>query len=228
MNRLRRILLAVNVLLILAFFALDIGAYLSLDVLHARYAELRTLTEAHPGVAAASYVSAYAIFTALNLPVAAVLTIAGGAIFGLISGTVLASVASSIGATLSFTATRLLFRAATERRFSSVIARVNQGIERDGAFYLFAVRLVPILPFFVVNMGMALTRIRTRTFWWVSQVGLLPVTIVYANAGRELGRAASGTHLAGPGLIVSLLVLGLFPLAARRLLDAYSARRRPR
>lgn len=211
--------------LILAFFVLDLGDFLSLEYLTERRDALAAQVHAHPWQSALAYFAIYVAVTGLSLPGAAVLTLAGGAVFGLLWGTVLVSFASSLGATLAFLAARFLFRDAVQRRFAERLRVVNRGIERDGPFYLFTLRLVPLFPFFVINLLLGLTPMRTGVFYVVSQLGMLPGTLVYVNAGRELGEIESLAGLLSPGLIAAFVLLGLFPLVAKKLVDWARARR---
>ena len=213
------------VLVIASFYAFDLGRFLSLAAIKARQADLEAWRAAQPVVAALVYFLAYVAVTALSLPGAAVMTLAGGAIFGLGWGLLIVSFASSIGATLAFLAARWLLGDWVRARFGQRMAAVNAGIERDGGFYLFTLRLVPVLPFFLINLAMGLTTIRPLTFYWVSQVGMLAGTLVYVNAGTQLGRIDSLAGIVSPGLLGSLVLLGLFPLAARKLIDALQARK---
>jgi dihydrolipoamide dehydrogenase len=167
----------------------------------------------------------YVAVTALSLPGAALMTLVAGAIFGLLWGTVIVSFASSIGATLAFLASRFLFRDAIQRRFGDKLRAINQGIEKEGAFYLFTLRLVPAFPFFVINLVMGLTPIPTRTFYWVSQVGMLLGTIVYVNAGTQIGQIESLRGILSPTLLISFALLGVFPLIAKKIVDAIKARK---
>jgi len=212
------------VLLIAAFFALDLGRFLSLAAIKAQQADLEAWRAAQPLLAALVYFVAYVAVTALSLPGAAVMTLAGGAIFGLGWGLLIVSFASSIGATLAFLAARWLLGGWVRARFGTRMAAVNAGMARDGGFYLFTLRLVPVLPFFLINLAMGLTSIRPLTFYWVSQVGMLAGTAVYVNAGTQLGRIDSLAGIVSPGLLGSLVLLGVFPLAARKLIDALRAR----
>jgi uncharacterized membrane protein YdjX (TVP38/TMEM64 family) len=166
----------------------------------------------------------YIVVTGLSLPGAAVMTLAGGALFGLAAGVVIISFASTIGATLACFLARFILRDFIERRFGDRLKTINEGMAREGAFYLFTLRLVPIFPFFVINLVMGLTRLRLRTFYWVSQVGMLAGTIVYVNAGQALGRIESLSGILSPRLIVSFVILGLFPLAAKKFLHLYRRR----
>ncbi|ROR34442.1 TVP38/TMEM64 family protein [Inmirania thermothiophila] len=220
MTRSRLLVLAVLALLVAAFFALDLDRHLSLEALRGRQEALQALVATHPFASAAVYFGIYVLVTALSLPGAAVMTLAGGAVFGLVWGTVLVSFASTVGATLAFLVARFLLREAVQRRFGDRLAAVNAGIERDGAFYLFSLRLVPAFPFFVINLLMALTPIRARTFYWASQLGMLPGTVVYVNAGTQLAGLRSPGDILSPGLLLSFTALALFPLAARWALRA--------
>jgi uncharacterized membrane protein YdjX (TVP38/TMEM64 family) len=221
----RWVLLAVIAALIAAFFAFDLGRYLSLERLQASKAAIDAYRDAHPLLASAAFLGIYVAVTALSLPGAVILTLAGGAVFGLLWGLVLVSFASSIGATLAFLTSRLLLRDAIQARFGDKLQPINDGIRKDGAFYLFSLRLVPVFPFFVINLVMGLTPIGAWTFYWVSQVGMLAGTIVYVNAGTELGKLESLAGILSPTLIASFVLLGLFPLIARKVVEKVNARR---
>ena len=217
--------LALLALLIGAFFALDLDRYLTLGAIKEAQAGFESLQQRSPSAFAAGYLLVYITVTALSLPGAAIMTLAGGALFGLLGGTVLVSFASSIGATLAFLAARYVFREGVQRRFGHRLGAVNNGIARDGAFYLFTLRLVPVFPFFLINLLMGLTTMRAFTFYWVSQIGMLAGTVVYVNAGTQLARIESLSGILSPALIASFAVLGFFPLAARRLARLLQARR---
>ena len=218
-------ILAAVAALIGAFFWLDLGQYLSIDELKQRQAELSAYTRENPVLSVGIYFAVYVATTALSLPGALVLTLAGGAIFGLLVGTLVVSFASSIGATLAFLVSRHLLRDGIQKRYGRSLQSINQGVERDGGFYLFAMRLVPAFPFFLINLVMGLTPIRTWTFYWVSQLGMLAGTVVYVNAGTQLAQIESAGDIASPGLIGAFVLLGLFPFIARRLLDFFKARK---
>ncbi len=207
------------------FFALDLGQYLQLSAIKSRQAQLEAWRAAQPLQAALIFFAVYVLATALSLPGAVVLTLAGGAIFGLGWGTLLISFASSIGATLAFLASRWLLGDWVQARFGERMAALNAGIAKDGAFYLFTLRLVPVVPFFVINLAMGLTRIRPLTFYGVSQLGMLPGTVVYVNAGTQLARIDSLSGIVSPGVLGSLVLLGLFPLVARKVIDLVRARK---
>ena len=225
MNLRRLLVLAVVAALIVGFFASGLQQHLSLEALKAQQAALNQQVLAQPLIASLLYVFIYILVTALSLPGAALLTLIGGALFGLGWGLLLVSFASTAGATLAMLISRFLLQDWVQKRFGSRLERINQGIDREGAFYLFALRLVPAFPFFLINLAMGLTRLPARTFWWVSQLGMLPGTLVYVNAGRELGQLDSLAGILSPGLLGAFILLGIFPLIARRLLDVIKARR---
>ena len=204
---------------IAAFFIFDLGQYLTLEALESQQAAIESYRSAHPGLTTVIYTLVYIAVTALSLPGAAVLTLAGGAIFGLLWGTVVVSFASSIGATLAFLATRFLFRDAVEARLGDRLQAIDEGINRDGPFYLFTLRLVPLFPFFMINLAMGLTALRIWTFYWVSQVGMLAGTIVYVNAGTQLAKIDSLSGILSPALLGSFVLLGLFPLLAKKVVE---------
>jgi pyruvate/2-oxoglutarate dehydrogenase complex dihydrolipoamide dehydrogenase (E3) component/uncharacterized membrane protein YdjX (TVP38/TMEM64 family) len=233
-NQGRILLLLLIALAIAAFFVFDLGAYLTLASLKARQAELASFVEARPAAAVAAFFLLYVAVTALSLPGAAILTLAAGAIFGLWEGTVIVSFASTIGASLAFLSSRYLLRDWVTGRFGGRIAAVDRGIAEDGAFYLLTLRLIPAFPFFLVNLAMGMTAIRLVTFALVSQVGMLPGTIVYVNAGTQLAAIESTSDILSPALIGSFVLLGLFPLLAKALVGrwkrhrVYRGWRRPR
>src|SRR5688572_5108001 len=225
MNKNKLIVLVVVVALIAAFFAFDLGRFFSLAYLKSSQAQFAELYQARPGLVIGSYLGVYVAVTALSLPGAAILTLAGGAIFGLLAGTVIVSFASSIGATLAFLAARFLLRDSVQARFGARLAEIDRGVAKEGAFYLFTLRLVPLVPFFVINLLMGLTKMKAGTFYWVSQLGMLAGTVVYVNAGTQLARIESLSGILHPALIGSFVLLGVFPLVAKWVLDAVKARR---
>jgi pyruvate/2-oxoglutarate dehydrogenase complex dihydrolipoamide dehydrogenase (E3) component/uncharacterized membrane protein YdjX (TVP38/TMEM64 family) len=218
-------LAVVIVAAIVAFFAFGLHHYLTLEALKARQQELDTYRAAHPLLLAGGFFAAYVIVTALSLPGAVPLTLAAGAIFGLLEGTLLVSFASTIGAMLAFLSSRLVFRESVERRFGERLKTINAGIDKEGGFYLFALRLVPVFPFFIINLLMGLTSLSVLTFYWVSQLGMLAGTVVYVNAGTQLAQLQSLSGIASPKLIGSFVLLGLFPLIARWIVGRVKARR---
>ena len=217
--------IAVIAAALVAFFALGLGKYLSLEYFKAQQQAIDAYYAANPLQTAGLFFLIYVAVTALSFPGAAVMTLVAGAIFGLAKGTVIVSFASSIGATLAFLATRLVLRDAVQSKFADKLRTINEGVEKEGAFYLFTLRLVPAFPFFVINLAMGLTPIRTWTFYWVSQAGMLLGTVVYVNAGTELARIDSLGGILSPGLLVSFVLLGFFPLIAKRIVDAIKARK---
>lgn len=231
MDRRRLILVVVIVAAVAAFFAADLGQYLSFDYLESQRNQLTELVAERPLLAGATFFLTYVVVTGLSLPGAAVMTLAGGAIFGLLWGTVLASFASTIGATIAMLVARLLLRDTVQRRFSSHLGPINRGIERDGAFYLFSLRLVPLFPFFVINLVMGLMPIRALTFFVASQIGMLPGTLVYVFAGTQLAEVSGPGDALSFDLIMAFVLLATFPwiargvsaaIARRRVLAAYS------
>ena len=219
MNVRRMALIALLIAAALAFYSFDLGRFLSLEYFKGQQAAIETWRAAHPANAALYYFLAYVAVTALSLPGATVMTLAGGAIFGLLWGTVLVSFASTAGATLAFLASRFLLRDWVKQRFGERLRAIDAGIEREGGFYLFTLRLVPAFPFFLINLAMGLTAIRTRTYYWVSQLGMLLGTIVYVNAGTQLARIESLSGILSPALVGSFALLGVFPLIAKRLME---------
>ena len=211
--------------LIAAFFLFDLHHVLTLDGIKASLGEFQDWRAASPLLAAGAFFSVYVFVTALSLPGAAIMTLVGGALFGLFWGTVVISFASSIGALLAFLASRYLLRDTVQSRFGDRLKALNAGMEKDGAFYLFTLRLVPIFPFFIINLLMGLTPIRARTFYWVSQVGMLAGTLVYVNAGTQLAQLQSLSGILSPGLIFSFVLLGVFPLVARKVTAIIQGRR---
>ncbi|MBK6854441.1 MAG: FAD-dependent oxidoreductase [Burkholderiales bacterium] len=218
------LLLALAALLVV-FFALDLGRYLSLATIKNSQADLQAWRAAQPVLAAVVVFGAYVAVTALSLPGAAVMTLGVGALFGLGWGLLIVSFASTIGAMLAFLASRWLLGDWVQSRFGDRLATLNAGIAKDGALYLFTLRLVPVLPFFVINLAMGVTPLRTWTFYWVSQVGMLAGTVVYVNAGTQLGQIDSLQGIVTPGVLGSLVLLGVFPLVARKLITLARARK---
>lgn len=222
----RRLLLAVFLAAVLAHVVFDLGRFLNLDYFRTQQASIEAWTSVRPVAAALAFFLTYVVVTVLSLPGTAIaMTLAAGALFGLFWGTVLVSFASSIGATLAFLAARFLLRDWVQRNFSERLRAVNAGIEKEGGFYLFSVRLIPLFPFFAVNLVMGLTPMRTHTFYWVSQVGMLAGTFVYINAGTQLAHVESLAGIVAPGVLASFAVLGVFPLLARRMLRLVARRR---
>src|SRR6267378_3315172 len=223
----RRLLLAALLAgSIAAFFAFDLGQYFRIEFFQSRQSAIEEFRRASPLATAAIFFAIYVAVTGSSVPGAAILSLAVGAIFGLLWGTLIVSFASSIGATLAFLSSRFLFREAVRSRFGDRLRAIDAGLEKEGAFYLFALRLVPAVPFVLVNLLMGLTPIRTRTFYWVSQIGMLPATIVYVNAGTQLAAVKSLSGILSPALVGSLVLLGIFRLIARHAVEVFKTRRR--
>ena len=218
-------LVVAAIFLVLIFFALDLNSYLSLHSLKVSLGQFEAWRAASPVLVGLSFLLFYVIVAALSLPGAAVLTLAAGALFGLLWGTVIVSFASSIGATLAFLVSRYLFRDAIQARFGDRLSAINNGMAKDGVFYLFTLRLVPLFPFFIVNLLMGLTPIRTSSYYWVSQVGMLAGTLVYVNAGTQLAKISGLSSIVSPGLLISFTLLGVFPLLAKWFLHFLQRRR---
>ena len=208
-----------------AWFYLDLGSYLQLATAQQHVGDLRAWYADHPLLAGLVYFAVYVAITALSVPGAAVMTLAGGALFGFGYALLLVSFASSIGATLAFAVSRLLLRDWVQGRFRRQLRAVNEGFARDGAFYLFSLRLVPVFPFFLINLLMGVLPIGAWRYYWVSQLGMLPGTAAYVNAGTQLGQLQSTAGIISPGLLLSFVLLAVFPFLARRLLVVLQARR---
>jgi pyruvate/2-oxoglutarate dehydrogenase complex dihydrolipoamide dehydrogenase (E3) component/uncharacterized membrane protein YdjX (TVP38/TMEM64 family) len=224
MNKKKFGLLLVLAIVLVIFFGLDLSRFMSLDYLKRSQTSFENLYAEQPLKIIATYFVVYVIATALSFPGAVMLTLAGGAIFGLGWGTLIVSFASSVGATLAFLAARYVLRDSLEARFGKRLAEFNRGIEIEGAFYLFTLRLVPLVPFFVINLLMGLTKMKTRTYYWVSQLGMLAGTAVYVNAGTQLAQLDTLQGILSPALLGSFVLLGLFPLAARRITQVLKKR----
>lgn len=222
----RLMIVGVVACLVASYILFDLGQFFSLEYLKESRERFQTLYAEHTVLVIGAYFLLYVTATALALPAATVITLAGGALFGFATGTIVVSFASSIGAAVAFVVARYLLRDWVQGRFGDKLEKINQGIEKDGAFYLFTLRLIPLFPFFVVNTVIALTPMRLFTYYWVSQVGMFPATLVYVNAGKELGRIDSLSGLLSPSLILSFAILGIFPLVMKKALGWYQSRRR--
>jgi uncharacterized membrane protein YdjX (TVP38/TMEM64 family) len=212
------ILVAAVAALIASYFIFDLGQYFSLDYLKSQKEALNQFYSDKPVLVIAVYFFAYVAMAALALPAAAILTLAGGAIFGFTTGFIVVSFASSIGATIAFLLTRYLFHDAIEAKFGDRLEALNTGIEKEGAFYVFGLRLVQLFPFVVVNSVLALTKLKTWTFYWSSQIGMLAGTAVYVNAGTQLASIDTLGDIANPKLLISFALLGVFPIIAKYVL----------
>jgi pyruvate/2-oxoglutarate dehydrogenase complex dihydrolipoamide dehydrogenase (E3) component/uncharacterized membrane protein YdjX (TVP38/TMEM64 family) len=221
----RLALLALFAAALTAWFTLDLGQYLTLETLKAQQVAIDAFYRDNPLLVIAAFFLIYVTLTALSVPGAAIMSLAAGAIFGVATGTLVVSFASSIGATLAFLASRYLFHDAVQARFGARLRGINEGVARDGAFYLFSLRLVPAFPFFMVNLVMGLTPIKTWTYYWVSQVGMLLATIVFVNAGTQLARVEALGDIVSPGLLASFAALGLMPWVAKWIMGVVRRRR---
>lgn len=212
-------------LVFIPFFAFDLHHYLSLEGMRSSLGAFESARQASPVMVAFTFALAYVVVTAFSLPGAAVMTLASGALFGLVWGTVIASFASSIGALLAFSASRYLLKDMVQTRFGSHLQAINDGVAREGAFYLFTLRLVPLFPFFLINLLMGLTPIKAKTFYFVSQIGMFAGTIVYVNAGTQLANLQSLSGIMSPNLLFSFALLGVFPFIAKRIVKRVQQKR---
>ena len=210
---------------IAAYFLFDLGQYLSLENFKASQAEIVAAKDANPILYIAGFFLLYVAVTGLSIPGAAIMSLVAGALFGLVLGTIIVSFASTIGATLAFLSSRYLLRDWVQGKFGERLRSIDDGLAKDGAFYLFTLRLIPVFPFFVINLLMGLTRIKTWTFFWVSQLGMLAATVVFVNAGTQISQIESTSGLLSPTLIASFVALALFPWAAKAVLGFVNRRR---
>ena len=222
---LKVVILIVIAALIGAFFAFDLGQYLTLESLKSHRQSFQDYYAENTVLTMGVYLLVYVAVAGLSLPGAAILTLAGGALFGVVVGTVLVSFGSTIGATCAFLCARFLLGDVVQQKFGDKLKAINEGIEKEGAFYLFTLRLIPAFPFFVINLVMGLTPIKVATFFFVSQVGMLPGTIVYVNAGTQLSQLESLSGILSPSLWGSFALLGLFPLIAKKSLGLLRKRK---
>jgi len=225
MKRSQVLLLLAFAALVAAFFALRLDRYLNLATLKESQDALASAYAANPWTARTLYFVTYVAVASLSLPGAAILTLAGGGVLGFGWGLLLVSFASSIGATVSFLVARYVLRDVVHARFGARLADIDRGMERDGALYLFSLRLIPVVPFFAINLAMGLTTLRTWTFYWVSQLGMLAGTAVYVNAGTQLASISSLRDVASPGLLGAFVLLGLFPLVAKAIMNFIAKRK---
>ena len=207
------------------FFFFGVGDYLSLAYLKEIHGEAVSYVRANVLASTVGFMVFYVLVTAASLPGAALMTLAAGAVFQVLWGLAMVSFASTIGATLAMLISRTLLREWVQSRFAQQLRAVNQGMQRDGGFYLFGLRMVPLFPFFIINLVMGLTRIPAWRFYWVSQLGMLPGTFVFVFAGTQLASVSSLSDVLSPGMIAALSLLGLFPLIARKSLAWLNARR---
>ena len=225
MNKSKLILVVVVIALIAAFFAFDLGQYLTLEYLKGKQADITAYYQTNPVQTIAVFMAFYIAAIALSFPGATLLTLVAGAVFGLVTGTIIVSFASSIGATLAFLVSRYVLRDWVQAKFGDRLKPINDGVAKEGGFYLFTMRLVPAFPFFLINLVMGLTQMKTWTFYWVSQIGMLLGTIVYVNAGTELAKITSLKGILSPGLIGAFVLLGIFPIIAKKIIDGIKAKK---
>jgi pyruvate/2-oxoglutarate dehydrogenase complex dihydrolipoamide dehydrogenase (E3) component/uncharacterized membrane protein YdjX (TVP38/TMEM64 family) len=225
MSKSKLILIVALVAAIIAFFAFDLGRFFSLDFIKQSQERFAELYKTQPALVIGSFFAIYVAVTALSLPGAAIMTLAGGAIFGLVVGTTIVSFASTLGATLAFWVARFALGESVQKKFGARLAEINKGVEKEGAFYLFTLRLVPLVPFFVINLLMGLTKMKTWTFFWVSQIGMFLGTIVFVNAGTQLAKIDSLKGILSPGLLGSFVLLGVFPIIAKKIIAALKKRK---
>ena len=223
MSKSKVIIIAVVAALIGAFFIFDLGQYFTLDYLKAEKDNILASYEQSKLVTIAVYMLIYITVTALSLPGAVIMTLAGGVVFGVLEGTIIISFASTIGATLAFLVSRFILRDSIQTKFGDKLKAINDGMDKEGAFYLFTLRLIPAFPFFVINLVMGITRIKVSQFFLVSQIGMLPGTIVFVNAGSQLAAIDSLAGILSPGLMFSFILLGVFPLIAKKSIEFYKA-----
>jgi uncharacterized membrane protein YdjX (TVP38/TMEM64 family) len=218
------ILILFIIVLIAAFFIFDLNQYLSLAYIKESRVQLSSFYAENTILTIAIYILVYIAITALSLPGAAIMTLAGGAMFGFVVGVIAVSFASTIGASLAFLVSRYLLRSWVEKKWGDRLVTINAGFEKEGGLYLFSLRLIPVFPFWIINLLMGLTRMKLITFYWVSQVGMLAGTMVYVNAGKELGKINSLSGILSPGLITSFVILGLFPLGVKKAMNIFRSR----
>ena len=217
----KKILLAASLLVLGAlFFIFDLGQYLSLESIQSHKELLQGFYRKDPALSIGVYFLIYLAITGASLPGAAILTLLAGFLFGTLLGTLIVSFASSLGASLSFLFSRYLFQDIVTKKFTSHVQKINSEFKKNGLFYLFTLRLIPVIPFFVINIAMGLTKISVRDFYWVSQVGMLTGTVVYVNAGTQLGELTSLRGILSPTLIASFILLGAFPWVTKGILKA--------
>ncbi len=205
-------------LLVLGYFYYGLDKYLSFENLKEQQKQLQDMYNKTPAFSLSFYFIVYIAATALSLPGAVILTLAGGAIFGFLPALFVVSFASTLGATLAFLLSRYLFSGWVEKKWSSRLETVHRGVEKEGALYLFTLRLIPIFPFFVINLVFGLSRLKTWTFYWVSQVGMLGGTAVYVYAGTQIGQMDSPRDIMSMNLLLSFALIGLFPLVTKKAL----------
>ena len=210
--------------MIALFRVFSLGNYLTLSYIKESQHRFELLYSEHRMAVIAGYMTTYILVTSLSLPGATVMGLAAGALFGLLTGTIIVSFASTIGATMACFVSRFILRDWIQNRFGDKLKTVNKGFKEEGTFYLFTLRFIPLFPFWLINLVMGLTKMPLKTYYWVSQIGMLPGTMVYVNAGKELGKIDSLTGILSPRLLLSFALLGLFPITAKKLIALYKSR----
>jgi len=218
-NKIKIGLLIVILLAIIAFFFYDIQQYTTLDYIKAKQQNIIEYYKQNFFFVLVLFIFLYVLVTALSLPVATFLTLVGGALFGFSTGLIIVSFASTIGATLAFLMARFLAQNYVQKNFKNQLSKINKKFKSEGSFYLFALRLVPVVPFFIINVVMGLMTIKTWTFYWVSQLGMLPGTIVYVYAGTQLAQIETFSDITSPSMLIAFALLGLFPLIAKNFIQ---------
>ncbi|MGC1509929.1 TVP38/TMEM64 family protein [Ketobacter nezhaii] len=221
------ILLVLLIVVVGVWYTFDLNQYFTFYYIQSQQATWAQALEQNPLQVAVIFFSVYVLVTALSLPGAALMTLAAGALFGVVQGTLIASFASTIGASLAFLLARFVARDWVQNKFSDQLQAINRGVEEEGGFYLFSLRLIPAFPFFLINIVMALTPIRLWSFYWISQLGMLAGTVVYVNAGTQLSQLESLKGILSADLILSFIALGLLPLVAKKVINLIRARRNP-
>ena len=221
MHKGKLVLIGFIILLTAGFFMFDLHHYVTLENLKIQQQRFQALNQQNPFSTKALFFLAYIAVAALSLPGATIMTLAAGAFFGVLNGSILVSFASTIGATLAMLAARYLFRDVLQEKYATRLQTINSGIENEGGFYLFTIRLIPVIPFFVVNLVMGLTKLKTSVFALVSQLGMLPATVIYVNAGHQIAGIDSVNDILSLPIIISLALLGIFPLLAKKLISVY-------
>ncbi len=221
----KTLLLVLFALAVASFFYFDLGSQLTLANLKEQQAAFDGQYRATPFLVIAIFFLIYVVTTAASLPGALILTLAAGALFGVLTGTIIVSFASSIGATIAFLSSRYLFRDAVKSRFGDRLKAIDKGVEKDGPFYLLTLRLVPVFPFFLINLLMGLTAIKARTFYIVSQIGMLLGTLVYVNAGTQLANIEEVSDIGSPGLLLSFAALGVTPWIGKWIVNRIKRRK---
>lgn len=219
-------IVVVLISLIAVFTIFNLGDYFSLSYLKESKKSFEIMYAEHRLSVIFGYMVIYIVVTSLSLPGGVVMGLAAGALFGLLTGTIAVSFASTIGATLACLVSRFILRDWLQGKFGDKLKTVNEGIAKEGTFYLFTLRLIPFFPFWLINLVMGLTKMPLRTFYWVSQIGMLPGTIVFVNAGKEIAKIDSLSDIFSPGLILSFAILGLFPITAKKLLSLYKSQKK--